>query len=1117
MSIIQKDITYLESEKELPDTFNKQGDFLRVKTDGSGETEWLDPDTSEISFNKVLLGDGTALSPSLSFQNEANNDSGIYRDAENSVSISAGGLQRLQVTNSNVTVGTTTNNADLIVRGNIATNRYFAGDNLQGTPSYSFTNTNGTDTGMYYIFDTQDRLRFSAGGSFVMEMNSGQSFLNNRLLANNSLSNNTTPAVIFHNDSSTTGYSGQRTNPSTDPRLWAVVSGVQATELTPTQFNVGLNTSNNTNMKTLNQNGSSNFNSYTPDDSLVILPTTTATNGSSTGSYFDSDFDATTGVYAYCNNTSTSGIARIQMTTNPNDLSNWTALTNTGTSVINISNVRSLCFGNGIWACLSHSSGTRQLYWNTTANALTTAWNQAPSSAPWTTGRQINRLRFINGQFITVDNGARFRLSTDCVTWLGDIASNATTNTATDIAYSPELQRYVISTNVGNCYYYNGSTMPTTNNQFTLVSVSGIGSNFITWSPKLSMFLGQNFTTFAFNWSRDGINWNSYTPSSGTWAAIQNCKWVDDYGGFFIAGLNQTTNNVAISRDGLNWTQHTVLTTAVNSLLYNPTAKMFSFFGTTTLARYKDNSTYITSYVSNDNIYNTFNSNTRFADTIEYQSQNITTSAGNNHFTTLMFNRPVINFDTTSSNANIMLQGISYNGRVGTKFTIQKTISSTHNVRIHGYETCRIITPFGVVSNFNHQSSPQTYSIIPAGYFGNFDLSRIDDSVTTGGTWLIDNVDIYDANGVEYKLDDLTVAGNLQANLINVPSSSTPSIRFNTTGSTDYGIGGSSTTTVLYSNNKPIITTGSNSILLFDASWTGELNVENYGSLKNISQTIGSGTFDSDTFNRDSIRVNTSPGNCQINLKVPLSIILGNTKRYHKISTSNKLSLYALGSTITLISKLGIETRNTGSEFTTAFPDTTDKNILFELVYIATDTFYCNILQINTASAVENRLGDTTINGRLIVSDSSVQGTRFDSNVTVTGTFLNFKESIQDITATSGLAVTSANILTYAKHNYIVTSSTDFYIELNNLNNAAFDNTTLYFCGAENYTGTSLYIDNQMGTGNIIKVYKNGGITTLTNTQDTTIDKDQWVRCTYKHNYRGGNNYWLCHEYNSSA
>jgi hypothetical protein len=522
----------------------------------------------------------------------------------------------------------------------------------------------------------------------------------------------------------------------------------------------------------------------------------------------------------------------------------------------------------------------------------------------------------------------------------------------------------------------------------------------------------------------------------------------------------------------------------VNSLLYNPVAKMFSFFGTTTLARYKDNSTYITSYVSNDNIYNTFNSNTRFADTIEYQPQNISTSAGNNHFTTLMFNRPVINFDTTSSNANIMLQGISYNGRVGTKFTIQKTISSTHNVRIHGYENCRIITPFGVNVSFNHQSSPQTYSIIPAGYFGSFCLTRVDDTIE--GTWLIDNVDIYDLNGVEYKLDDLTVAGTLTTNTLTVTSGIS---NLTLTGTT-----------------------------IFD------------GLIQNNNQVLA-GTNSVSTFTKPDIYCNTSSANVNITL-VRYTTGTGQRFRIHKTNENNAIRIQGIP----------VEVVSIRTPITTvaSFSDISSPNVItiipanyqgsFDL-YKADQTsnlwivdnldifdgsgkqLIPNNLQIGQDSNEKN----LNLSGRLIVSDSSVEGTRFDANVTVTGTFLNFKESIKDITATSEVEVTSANILTYAKYNYIVTSSTDLYIELHNLNNAAFDNTTLYFCGAENYTGTSLYIDNQMGTGNIIKVYKNGGITTLTNTQDTTIDKDQWVRCTYKHNYRSGNNYWLCHEYNSSA
>lgn len=1108
MSIIQKDITYLESEKELPDTFNKQGDFLRVKTDGSGDPEWVDPDTSDISFNRILLGDGSVSQPSLTFQNEANTDSGIYRDAENSVSISAGGLQRLQVTNANVTVGTTTNNADLIVRGNVATNSFYAGNGAQATPSFSFSTSGGNDTGMYYTFDTLDRLRFSAGGTFALEMSSGQSFFNNRLLAN-STGTNTTPAFIFHNDSSTTGYSGQRTNPSTDPRLWAIVNGVQATELTTTNFNIGLNTANNTQMKTLNQNGPSNFNTYPIAYSSFIQPQTNTGLGLGTGAYRSIIFDGTN--YVATNSTATAGQTRLAYTTSLTNPTTWNTITNTA---LNMNNCGSVAFGNGIYVVIGTvASQTRQCF---TSTNLTT-WTQVPNTAPWTTIVTLIKCRFINNQFLVLANNSQVFYSSDGITWA--IRSiNATNYNLNDVVYSPELQMYVFATGQTAVLHFTGTSIGATTTA-TAVTSGVQAMNTITYSPKLGMFLGpNNAVNTNMIWSKNGTTWNNTTVTATPNNIINSNEiiWVNDFGGMFI-NCQFNSSNIAVSRDGFNWQVFPYgITMNSVSLCYNSVNKVLLIGGSATTAMtFRNMLTDFNNFVDYDSVYNTFNSNTRFADTIEYQSQLITTTSSNNHFTVSEFNRSVININTTSANANIYLQGISFNGRIGTKFTIQKTISSNNNLRIHGYENCRIITPFGEVVSFNHQSSPQTYSIIPAGYFGNFDLTRVDDTVN--GTWLIDNVDIYDSTGVEYKLDDLTVAGNIQANIIKVPTSTTPSILFNTTGSTDYGIGGDPTRTTIYSANKPIINASYNTILLFDASWTGELNVNNYGSLTNISQSIGSGSFDSDTFNKDCIQINATTGNCQINLKAPASVLLGNTKRFYKSNTANKISLFALGSTITLISRLGREQRTTGNEFTTAFPDTTNKNIIFELVYVAVNTFYCNILQIFDGSSISNTLGDTNINGRLIVADTSVQGTDFQSNVTVSGTFLNFKESIKDISATSGLAVTSANILTYAKYNYITTSSTNFYIELNNLNNAAFDNTTLYFCGAEDYTGTTLYIDNQMGTGNIVKVYKNGGITTLNNTDDTTIDKDQWVRCTYKHNYRGGNNYWLCHEYNSSA
>ena len=56
-----------------------------------------------------------------------------------------------------------------------------------------------------------------------------------------------------------------------------------------------------------------------------------------------------------------------------------------------------------------------------------------------------------------------------------------------------------------------------------------------------------------------------------------------------------------------------------------------------------------------------------------------------------------------------------------------------------------------------------------------------------------------------------------------------------------------------------------------------------------------------------------------------------------------------------------------------------------------------------------------------------------------------------------------------------------------------------------------------MSGSNVVLVYKNGAITTLTNGQTTNVDKDQWCRCTYKHHYRSGHNYWIIHQYNSNT
>jgi len=169
MSITTKSVETLQTVEALPDTFNNEGDFLRVKPDGSGDTEWFGFSGCgcAIPIDTILLSDGTATAPSLSFQNENNSDTGIYRDAENSLSVSAGGLQRLQVTQANVTVGTVSNNADLIVRGNILTAGIGVNDGSAAAPSLTFSDD--TNTGIYSR--TADTLNIATNGIQRVEVN----------------------------------------------------------------------------------------------------------------------------------------------------------------------------------------------------------------------------------------------------------------------------------------------------------------------------------------------------------------------------------------------------------------------------------------------------------------------------------------------------------------------------------------------------------------------------------------------------------------------------------------------------------------------------------------------------------------------------------------------------------------------------------------------------------------------------------------------------------------------------------------------------------------------------------------------------------------------------------
>eukprot|EP00002_Diphylleia_rotans_P024782 TRINITY_DN4895_c0_g1_i2.p1 TRINITY_DN4895_c0_g1~~TRINITY_DN4895_c0_g1_i2.p1 ORF type:complete len:388 (-),score=-5.29 TRINITY_DN4895_c0_g1_i2:179-1342(-) len=228
--------------------------------------------------------------------------------------------------------------------------------------------------------------------------------------------------------------------------------------------------------------------------------------------------------------------------------------------------------------------------------------------------------------------------------------------------------------------------------------------------------------------------------------------------GFFIGTQNATANNVIVSRDGFNWTQLVLtLSGQTRSSYYNSTTRTF-VFGLDANLTFKNALTDFNNYIDSDAIYNTFNSNVRFSDVIEYGIQNITTASGFNHFTVSQFNRPEIVFDTTSGNANIYLQGSSFNGRVGCKFKFIKS-NTNHNVRIHGFETTTLISPTGNVSSFNAQSSPAVYDIIPAGFFGSFNLSRVSDAVN--GIWVVDNVDVYDSSGTAREIGNLSIAGDL--------------------------------------------------------------------------------------------------------------------------------------------------------------------------------------------------------------------------------------------------------------------------------------------------------------------------------------------------------------------
>lgn len=739
-----------EGPKEIPDITGHANSFLQVN---STETniQWTDLSGggSGIPINRVILGLGSSTDPSLTFTGDT--DTGIYSQNANEITFTTNATQRLKIDNSSVDVGTALNNLNLNVIGNSSASNFRAGNGTIANPSYAFSTSGGNDTGMFYLFDTIDRLRFSAGGTNTLEMNNAQSFFNNRLLAN-AAGTNTTPALTFHNDSATTGYSGQRVSASTDPRLWAVVSGVQATELTPTQFNIGLTNSNNTNLKTLNQNGSSNFNTFTPTYTNIINTQITSTLTS--GNWYNIDYNPTTGVYIAGSNGSGAGIVRIAVSA-PNNLTSWTTYNDT---TFALGNIRHVAYGPtpNIWVVGTGSSTTGNFYYSTD----TINWTNVGTGAPFASARVYNRLKWINGQFIGLTNGSILVYSNNGTTWTSRVI-NGTSYTLQDIVYSSEISMYVITTTSGAVLYFNDTagTGITASTTFTAQTTNVYASNAVSWSPKLSMFIIQN-ASVATQWasSSDGINWRTYTTTALN-GVNSRIEWVPDFGGLFVACQAATNSNSIVSRDGLSWTQIPLtISGQTRGFYYNSSQKVY-VFGLDGNLTFKNASTDFSNYIDSDNIYNSFNSNTRYIDTIEYQSQTITCVSGNNHFTPSQFNRSVVNFDTTATNANIYLQGASFNGKVGMRYRIRKEASTLYNVRIHGYETCRLITPYGEVASFNSQSTPLSYSIIPAGYYGSFELTRVND--TSNGLWVVDNVNVYDNSGNHREINNLSVAGDL--------------------------------------------------------------------------------------------------------------------------------------------------------------------------------------------------------------------------------------------------------------------------------------------------------------------------------------------------------------------
>lgn len=1180
MSIVQKDISNLESQPELPDTYLKEGDFLRVKTDGSGDTEWFDTNTGSIVIGTGLFSDGSVTNPSIAFQSDTN--TGIYRLGEDDLGITTGGITRMALNGSSIQTGTITNPLPVVINGSLSlqsvtltnnpnnyqwntltydsyildtssgiinillnntgtenigrtirfyknntanlvqffgsglgnvrlsgdfgsvtannslmsgtptnlsrlwlfeitrdsttsyllntialhnnTNSFIegnvfrAGNGAAGTPSFSFTGD--SDTGMYFESSAgSERLRFSINGNDrIISSSSGTTQILGRINADAG----TVSSPSIYVDTATGIY-----RPTLN-QLAISNNGVQNTNFTTTGVDIGLNNVNNTNLKTLTQNGASNFNSFTPSYSSFLLPQTAI--GTINQALSGCDFDGTNYVV------SVAGVgsgARLFVSSN---LTTWVTISDTQILLGN-SQVQ---YGNGIWCYLSRTNNAQQL-WTSTAPATT--WTQIGTVVPWTTARQANRLKFINGQFIVLMSGSIIRFSSNGTTWT-EYSINATLYTLNDIAYSPELQRYIIVTGGAATLYFSGNTITNTS-AFTASLTNVEAANCCSYSPKYGMFLYHgNSNSQRYYISKDGINWTFYTNPT-TVTNSNNTIWINDFGGFFL-DMQFNQSQVAVSRDGLSFQviASNLTMTTVNAV-YNSTGKVLLIVGSSvSWGTYRNLLTDFNNYVDSDSIYNTFNSNIRFSDVIEYQNQVITTVSGNNHFTISQFNRPEVVFDTASVNANIYLQGASFNGRVGTKFKFIKS-NSNNNVRIHGYETTTLVSPTGNVSSFNAQSSPQTYSIIPAGYFGSFYLSRVSDA--GNGIWVIDNVDVYDSTGTSLQISNLNVSGNL-------------------------------------------IVSGSISgfTSLNNANLTGTSSFERV--VYNSQDLFGSVTTSTVNLSHHYVRCYTSSGNVNIELggSSGNNTAVGTRFKFQKMDIANIVRLSGSATTSPAI--------QTPMVTVSSFSNISSPNVItiipanylgsFELVRIDSNVngnWRVENLQIFNASAqtfldtnlIVNK--NLTSNGILLV-DSPGQTSTINHNLEIAGYLRYPIEDIKEITWNTGYDVKLPDMLSLGKYNYFISAGSTPSIYLQNINNQVYDNFTFNFCIAENgTTSTNYQIQNDMGGSHIVKVYKSGAITTLTATQMTTIDMHQWTRCTYKHNYRSGNNYWLVHHYNSNA